>query len=174
MTPERMYHFYQYPILRRCNEPQALPRRYFLSSASDPGCTTSGITGRRLGQTRSMRYVMHGGCCYIITDASSKAKYVYHVQGPGGRGESDMVDPVVMSFFLAVPVASMLWAVACFSVALAAFCIQGTDSHGRIVLIVVIGVGTTVSLLAALGFKPMFAGCSAISHDDRTNITLRI
>ncbi|KIP06152.1 hypothetical protein PHLGIDRAFT_469066 [Phlebiopsis gigantea 11061_1 CR5-6] len=110
----------------------------------------------------------------IRADQVDAAKYVYHVQGPGGRGESDMVDPVVMSFFLAVPVASMLWAVACFSVALAAFCIQGTDSHGRIVLIVVIGVGTTVSLLAALGFKQMFAGCSAISHDDCTNITLRI
>ena len=64
-----------------------------------------------------------------------------------------MVDPVVMSFFLAVPVASMLWAVLCFAVALAAFCIQGTDNRGRIILTITIGMGVVVSLLAAVGFN---------------------
>lgn len=69
-----------------------------------------------------------------------------------------MTDPVVMSFFLAVPVASLVWAVLCFSVALLAFCVQGTDVHGRSLLMVIIGAAVFISALAAVFFRRVWRG----------------
>ena len=171
-----MYRFYQSRVLRRYSGQQASLRQCSRSSVSGLDCTTSGITGRKSGPTRSTRYVLHSTCHCMRTNALLKAKYVYHVQGSGGHGESDMIDPVVMSFFLAVPVASMLWAVLCFAVALAAFCVQGTDSNRRIVLVVVIATGVAASLLASLGFKHTWSPrvFTAFSARGPTNIALSV
>lgn len=77
-------------------------------------------------------------------------KYAYHVQGPRGQGERDRSDPMFMSFFLAVPVASLLWAMLCFSVALVAFCVQGRSRAEAIVLVTIASAGLIVSGLCAL------------------------
>lgn len=85
-----------------------------------------------------------------IDNMRLQVKYVYHVQGPRGQGERDCSDPVFMSFFLAVPVASLLWAMLCFSVALVAFCVQGSSRAEAVVLVIVVAAGLLVSGLCAL------------------------
>ena len=55
---------------------------------------------------------------------------MYHVQGRNGKGSSDLSDPVIMSFFLALPVASMMWALLCFVIAVAAFSVE-VNAHTR-------------------------------------------
>ena len=87
-----------------------------------------------------------------------QVKYAFHVQGPMGRGESDLRDPVVMSFFLAVPVAALLWAVLCFAVAMVAYGVRGTDLCGRVLVIVVAGVGVVIASVAAVVFKRVWRG----------------
>lgn len=68
-----------------------------------------------------------------------------------------MIDPVIMSFFLAIPVASLLWALLCFSIALAAYCVQGPDLSGniRVVLALAIGIGVSVAAAAAVVLRNM-------------------
>jgi hypothetical protein len=61
-----------------------------------------------------------------------------------------MIDPVIMSFFLAVPVAALLWTVLCFSVALVGYCIQDTDPRGSILLVIVVGVVVMMASTAAI------------------------
>ena len=52
----------------------------------------------------------------------------------------DSSDLLVTAAFLSIPIASLLWAIIAFTVAVSAFCIQGTNKIGRIFLPTVVGV----------------------------------
>ena len=58
-------------------------------------------------------------------------------------------DLAITACFLSIPLVALLYAVLSFSVALAAFCIQNTETHGRVLLAVVIG------LVGVAGFGTM-------------------
>ena len=80
---------------------------------------------------------------------------MYIVQGPRGEGAEDLTDPLVMSFFLAVPIASLLWAVTCFLFAIAATAVQSSSKSSSVVLLVVLGavafIGGTTLVSSGLG-----------------------
>lgn len=64
-----------------------------------------------------------------------------------------MSDPLIMSFFLAVPIASLLWAVVCFGVTIVAYCVQGTNARSSILLVVTFGLATSAGALAMMSYK---------------------
>ena len=55
-----------------------------------------------------------------------------------------------MSFFLAIPVAALLWAVACFSVALIAYGVQGPSLQGNLFVAVVAGIAVLTAAATAV------------------------
>jgi len=61
--------------------------------------------------------------------------YLYHVRRLG-----EHVDLTITACFLALPVVSLLWSVLCFTIAIAAFCIQGTDMTSEILLVTLLGL----------------------------------
>lgn len=64
--------------------------------------------------------------------------YLYHVRRLG-----EHIDLTITACFLSLPVVSLLWSVLCFTIAIAAFCIQSTNISSKIIL---------VTLLSLLGF----------------------
>ncbi|KAH7923628.1 hypothetical protein BV22DRAFT_1036108 [Leucogyrophana mollusca] len=61
--------------------------------------------------------------------------YLHHVQKLG-----EQIDLTVTACFLSLPIVALLWSVLSFTIAIAAFCIQDTDVHGEILLIVVLSI----------------------------------
>ena len=75
------------------------------------------------------------------------------------RDESSRdADLAITACFLSIPLVSLLYAVLSFSVALGAFCIQNTETHGRILLAVVLGVLGTAGLGTLLFFWHVWRG----------------
>ncbi|GBE80207.1 predicted protein [Sparassis crispa] len=64
----------------------------------------------------------------------------------------------VISCFLSVPVSSLLWSILCFTVALGALCIQGTDLRGEILLAVVLGILGLLCAATLLFFWDVWRG----------------
>lgn len=87
-----------------------------------------------------------------------QAKYLYHIQGNYGEGSSDLSDPVIMSFFLALPVASMMWALLCFFVALAALSIHVNESTRT---------STALWVLSAMLCTGILVGVATVVHFER-------
>jgi hypothetical protein len=69
---------------------------------------------------------------------SPQDSYLHHVRRLG-----EHLDLTITACFLSLPVVSLLWSVLSFTIAVAAFCIQGTNMTGEILL---------VTLLSLLGF----------------------
>lgn len=62
-----------------------------------------------------------------------------HIRDSGDKTD-DPRDLLIMASFLAFPIATLLWSIACFTIAIAAYCVQGTDKFGGVLLLVVLGV----------------------------------
>ena len=86
----------------------------------------------------------------------SQAKYAYHVQGRTGKGYEDLSDPIIMSFFLAIPVGAMMWALLCFLLTVATYAIQCDD-----------GDHTAIALLAAIFGLACLVSGATIVHSQR-------
>ena len=69
-----------------------------------------------------------------------------------------MSDPVIMSFFLALPVASMMWALLCFFIALAALSIQMNEATRS---------GTALWVLSAVLSTAILVGVATVVHFKR-------
>jgi len=80
---------------------------------------------------------------------------VHHIWRHRGKTDANLEDAAVYldhehkfgdlelaitACFLSLPIAALLWSVLCFTVSIAAFCIQNSDVHGKIILAVVLGV----------------------------------
>ncbi|OAX37450.1 hypothetical protein K503DRAFT_866861 [Rhizopogon vinicolor AM-OR11-026] len=68
----------------------------------------------------------------LYQDADS---YLYHVRRLG-----EHVDLTITACFLSLPVVSLLWSVLCFTIAIASFCVQGTNMTGEILLVTLLGL----------------------------------
>lgn len=78
---------------------------------------------------------------FCVTDGlliRSQESYLYHVRRLG-----EHIDLTITACFLSLPVVSLLWSVLCFTIAIAAFCIQSTNISSKIIL---------MTLLSLLGF----------------------
>ena len=67
-------------------------------------------------------------------------------------------DLAITACFLSIPLVSLLYAVLSFSIALGAFCVQNTETHGRILLAVVLGILGTAGLGTLLFFWHVWRG----------------
>ena len=74
-----------------------------------------------------------------------------HVRDCEGH-DHDPSDLLITASFLSVPIASMLWAVVAFAVAISAFCVQGTNKVGIILLPSVLGVLGLVGFITLIFF----------------------
>lgn len=88
-------------------------------------------------------------------DKVFQCKYMNHTRHFDDRGD-DSTDLIIMGSFLAVPFASLLWSIACFTIAIGAYCVQGTGRVGSILLSSVLGIalsvgGSAVLLMSRLG-----------------------
>lgn len=63
-----------------------------------------------------------------------------------------------MACVLAVPLVALLYAVLSFALALAAFCVQSTDVHGRVLLLVTLGIAVIAGLGTLLFFWHVWRG----------------
>lgn len=61
-----------------------------------------------------------------------------HVRLDDGRTD-DSTDLLIMASFLCIPIATLLWSIACFTIAVAAYCVQDTDRTGGALLLAVLG-----------------------------------
>ncbi len=68
------------------------------------------------------------------------------------ENERDPSDLLITASFLSIPIASMLWAVVAFTVAVSAFCVQGTNNVGMILLPSVLGVLALVGFITLVFF----------------------
>ncbi|KAJ3531425.1 hypothetical protein NM688_g7576 [Phlebia brevispora] len=84
----------------------------------------------------------------LCVDALEAAKYVYHVEGRDGQA-SDLSGPLIMSFFLAVPVGAIMWAILCFLLAVAVYCVESSSPKAS--------SAETIILLGALGIASVAA-----------------
>ncbi len=87
--------------------------------------------------------------------SNNQIKYAYYVQGRD-HVRSNGLDPVIMGFFLALPVASLIWAVFFFFVALLAICIQGMSGFSRVLLSIAICAVLAVGGLAYMFYRNMW------------------
>ena len=90
-----------------------------------------------------------------------QVKYIYHVQGPYGQGAEDLSDPLIMSFFLAIPLASLLWAVLCFGITMTAYGVQGASQPRTILLSALIGLLSIFGGLAVISLRNVRRPCAA-------------
>lgn len=67
-------------------------------------------------------------------------------------------DLAITACFLSIPLVSLLYALLSFSIALGAFCIQNTETHGRILLAVVLGILGTAGFSTLLFFWHVWRG----------------
>lgn len=85
-----------------------------------------------------------------------------------GKGREHDADLVVAACFLSIPVVALLYAVLWFAVALGAFCVQSTDVHGRLLLIIVLAITCSVGLSTLVFFWHVWRGSptAEVSEDD--------
>ncbi|KAH8092501.1 hypothetical protein BXZ70DRAFT_951160 [Cristinia sonorae] len=67
------------------------------------------------------------------------SKYMSHTRDYNDT-KDDPTDLIIMASFLSVPIASLLWSIATFALAIAAYCVQGTDKVGGIWLSTFMGI----------------------------------
>ena len=56
----------------------------------------------------------------------------------------DASDLLITASFLCIPIASLLWSILTFTLAIASYCIQNLDRIGRILLPIILGVVVSV------------------------------
>ncbi|TCD65964.1 hypothetical protein EIP91_001956 [Steccherinum ochraceum] len=81
--------------------------------------------------------------------------YLSHIQPLDDGGDSDLA---ITACFLSIPLVALLYAVLSFSVAIAAYCIQNNDVHGKILLVVVLGILGIAGLVTLLFFWHVWRG----------------
>lgn len=85
---------------------------------------------------------------HVNTDIMNAVKYLNHMRDDYLDAPSDMLetDLLVTSAFLSVPFSALLWSMLCFTIALAALCIQSTISGGRVLLALTMAIFGLVAL----------------------------
>lgn len=91
----------------------------------------------------------------VQADFDPQNAYLSHIQPLADGHDSDLA---ITACFLSVPLVSLLYAVLSFSLAIAAFCIQNNDVHGKILLTVVLGVLGVTGLITLLFFWHVWRG----------------
>ncbi|KAI0268096.1 hypothetical protein BC834DRAFT_676237 [Gloeopeniophorella convolvens] len=66
----------------------------------------------------------------------------------------------LLAAVLAIPIASLLWAVLCFIVAMSAYCLQNVGIDNRVLLGVELGIFALIALLVVSYFSLPWKGCS--------------
>ncbi|KAI0782593.1 hypothetical protein C8Q75DRAFT_503945 [Abortiporus biennis] len=91
----------------------------------------------------------------INADVNEAWKYINHTRDPG-RYDQAITDLQVLATFLALPIASLSWAIILFSIAMVAYCVQNVGTKvGEITLLVL--VGAMVCLFAIIFVVPLKA-----------------
>ncbi|KAH8092505.1 hypothetical protein BXZ70DRAFT_457299 [Cristinia sonorae] len=81
--------------------------------------------------------------------------YLEHIQPLDDGRDSDLA---VTAWFLSIPLVSLLYSVLSFAIAIAAFCIQNNDTHGKMLLVVVLGILGVTGLITLLFFWHVWRG----------------
>lgn len=73
----------------------------------------------------------------------------------------DPSDLLITASFLSIPIASLLWAVLAFTVAVSALCVQGTNKVGMVLLPTVLGVLCLIGSMTLIFFWRSWGGSRA-------------
>ncbi|KAF9812763.1 hypothetical protein IEO21_06013 [Rhodonia placenta] len=97
----------------------------------------------------------------VDADEEEAEHYLMHAHRLGNQ-----MNLSVTACFLALPVASLLWCIIAFAVALGAFCIQSTDIHSEILLSVALGLLGLLSIATLLFFWHIWKGPRRVEIED--------
>jgi hypothetical protein len=78
---------------------------------------------------------MHSALSRANVPLFTQEKYLNHVKKFG-----EELNLTVTSCFLSLPIVALLWSIVSFTIAVGAFCFQDSDSSGKFLLIVILGV----------------------------------
>ena len=81
-------------------------------------------------------------------------------------GKEHDADLVITACFLSVPVVALLYSLLCFAVALGVFCVQSSDAHGKIILMVTFAVACSVGLSTLAFFWHTWRGPPSVQVSD--------
>ena len=104
----------------------------------------------------------------MLTLIMLKERYLNYGSAPSPH-DSDIA---VMACFLCIPLVALLYAVLSFAVALGAFSIQSSDTHGRVLLCVVLGILGTAGIGTLLFFWHVWRGPRAEEVSEENTIEM--
>ena len=90
-------------------------------------------------------------------------QYLSHLQPLDDGHDSDLA---VTAIFLSVPLVALLYAVLSFSVALGAYCIQNSEIHGKLLLVVLFGLAGLTGVVTLVFFWHVWRGPRTVQISD--------